>query len=276
MVIVTGPRIDPASLPCPDGVEIRGYIPDLHRHFAACDIALVQGGLTTCMELAAARVPFLYFPLRHHFEQNFHVAPPAAALRRRPAPWTYDSTSPERDRRRHRGSNSAGPSPYRPVASDGAARAARRRRRSSSKRHRSTSGVLAYGISSKRSIARQVHPAPSSRRQHWRMQCFDLQIIRRPKRATIRETGAHGRARNGHTGRVPRGARQDRMDHGPAAIPRPTTTMNLRQFAARGGDGLGRQLKITMAHQRHADQTRRDQACRAVGARSRPARSASA
>ena len=37
-------------------------------------LALVQGGLTTCMELAAAGTPFLYFPLRNHFEQNFHVA----------------------------------------------------------------------------------------------------------------------------------------------------------------------------------------------------------
>jgi hypothetical protein len=26
------------------------------------------------MELVAARTPFLYFPLRNHFEQNFHVA----------------------------------------------------------------------------------------------------------------------------------------------------------------------------------------------------------
>ena len=40
---------------------------------AACDIAVVQGGLSTTMELAANRRPFLYFPLRHHFEQNFHV-----------------------------------------------------------------------------------------------------------------------------------------------------------------------------------------------------------
>jgi UDP:flavonoid glycosyltransferase YjiC (YdhE family) len=41
---------------------------------AACDLAVVQGGLTTCMELTAAGTPFLYFPLRNHFEQNFHVA----------------------------------------------------------------------------------------------------------------------------------------------------------------------------------------------------------
>jgi UDP:flavonoid glycosyltransferase YjiC (YdhE family) len=26
------------------------------------------------MELTASRRPFLYFPLRHHFERNFHVA----------------------------------------------------------------------------------------------------------------------------------------------------------------------------------------------------------
>ena len=35
---------------------------------------MVQGGLTTTMELTANRRPFLYFPLRHHFEQTFHVA----------------------------------------------------------------------------------------------------------------------------------------------------------------------------------------------------------
>ncbi|TDO44991.1 pimeloyl-ACP methyl ester carboxylesterase [Kribbella sp. VKM Ac-2527] len=73
-VIVTGPRIDPASLPRVPGVSIRGYLPDLHRHLAAADLAITQGGLTTCMELTAQRIPFLYVPLRHHFEQNFHVA----------------------------------------------------------------------------------------------------------------------------------------------------------------------------------------------------------
>jgi pimeloyl-ACP methyl ester carboxylesterase/predicted glycosyltransferase len=74
MVVVAGPRIDPGSVDAPDGVEVRAFVPDLDRHLAACDLALVQGGLTTCMELAAAGTPFLYFPLRNHFEQNFHVA----------------------------------------------------------------------------------------------------------------------------------------------------------------------------------------------------------
>ena len=46
---------------------------NLYRHLAACDLAVVQGGLTTSMELTANKRPFLYFPLRHHFEQNFHV-----------------------------------------------------------------------------------------------------------------------------------------------------------------------------------------------------------
>ncbi|HEY7132434.1 MAG TPA: alpha/beta fold hydrolase [Candidatus Limnocylindrales bacterium] len=73
MIAVAGPRIDPAILDAPPGVEVRGFVPRLYEHLAACDLAVVQGGLTTTMELAAARRPFLYFPLRNHFEQNRHV-----------------------------------------------------------------------------------------------------------------------------------------------------------------------------------------------------------
>jgi predicted glycosyltransferase len=73
MIVVAGPRIDPASLPAHDGLEIRAYVHDLYKHLAACDLAVVQGGLTTAMELTANKRPFLAFPLRHHFEQNFHV-----------------------------------------------------------------------------------------------------------------------------------------------------------------------------------------------------------
>jgi predicted glycosyltransferase len=74
MIVIAGPRIDPQMLQAPVGVEIRPFVPDLDRHLAVCDLALVQGGLTTCMELTAAGTPFLYFPLRNHFEQNVHVA----------------------------------------------------------------------------------------------------------------------------------------------------------------------------------------------------------
>jgi pimeloyl-ACP methyl ester carboxylesterase/predicted glycosyltransferase len=73
MIVVAGPRIDPATLPEEDGLEVRSYVHDLYRHLAACDLAVVQGGLTTAMELTANGRPFLYFPLRHHFEQNLHV-----------------------------------------------------------------------------------------------------------------------------------------------------------------------------------------------------------
>ncbi|MBA3891776.1 MAG: alpha/beta hydrolase [Gemmatimonadaceae bacterium] len=73
MIVVTGPRIDPMTLPHLEGLEVRAYVPELYRHLAACDVAVVQGGLTTTMELTATRRPFLYVPLRHHFEQNFHV-----------------------------------------------------------------------------------------------------------------------------------------------------------------------------------------------------------
>jgi predicted glycosyltransferase len=73
MIVVAGPRIDPESLPSHSGLEIVPYVHNLYRHLAACDLAVVQGGLTTSMELTAQKRPFLYFPLRHHFEQNFHV-----------------------------------------------------------------------------------------------------------------------------------------------------------------------------------------------------------
>ncbi len=73
MVAVAGPRIDTASLPQTDGLELRGYVHGLHRELAACDVAVIQGGLTTGMELIAARRPFVYVPLAHHFEQQLHV-----------------------------------------------------------------------------------------------------------------------------------------------------------------------------------------------------------
>jgi len=73
MIVAAGPRIDLRSIPSHDGLEVYGYVHDLYRHLAACDLAVVQGGLTTTMELVASQRPFIYVPLRHHFEQNFHV-----------------------------------------------------------------------------------------------------------------------------------------------------------------------------------------------------------
>ena len=122
MIVVTGPRIDPASLPAHDGLEIRPYVHELYRHLAACDLAVVQGGLTTAMELTAARRPFLYFPLRHHFEQNYHVRHRLERYRAGRC-MDYQTAGPS-DIAAAIGDEIGRDVDYLPVATDGAARAA--------------------------------------------------------------------------------------------------------------------------------------------------------
>ena len=123
MIVVAGPRIDPGSLNAPAGVDVRAFVPDLDRHLAACDLALVQGGLTTCMELVAAGTPFLYFPLKDHFEQNFHVAHRldryGAGIRMEFATSTPDRIADAMI------AGLKSPARFKPVAADGAERAAR-------------------------------------------------------------------------------------------------------------------------------------------------------
>jgi pimeloyl-ACP methyl ester carboxylesterase/predicted glycosyltransferase len=123
VVAVAGPRIDPQLLDRDvAGLDVHGYVPHLYRHLAACDVAVVQGGLTTAMELTANRRPFLYFPLGDHFEQRVHV-PHRLRRYRAGRQMEYSLTDPddiaaalleEVDRAVD----------YIPVASDGAARAA--------------------------------------------------------------------------------------------------------------------------------------------------------
>ncbi|HWM63428.1 MAG TPA: alpha/beta fold hydrolase [Solirubrobacterales bacterium] len=124
MIVVAGPRIDPASLPSHAGLEVVPYVHNLYRHLAACDLAVVQGGLTTAMELTAQKRPFLYFPLRHHFEQNFHVRHRLeryGAGRR----MDFDDSPPERIAAAI-AEEIGRDVEYRDVEVDGAARAARR------------------------------------------------------------------------------------------------------------------------------------------------------
>ncbi len=124
MIVVAGPRIDPATLPTAEGLDMRGYVPDLYRHLGACDLAIVQGGLTTTMELAANQRPFLYFPLRHHFEQNFHVR---HRLARYGAGRCMDFDQATPDAIAQAIASEIGRDvDYRPVETDGAARAAAR------------------------------------------------------------------------------------------------------------------------------------------------------
>ena len=124
MILVAGPRLSPDALPRLDGLEVRPYVHNLFEHLACADLALVQGGLSTCMELVATRRRFLSFPLQRHFEQCVHV-------RRRLANYGADCSvgyaglTPEALADKALAALHA-PVRYKPVETDGAARAARR------------------------------------------------------------------------------------------------------------------------------------------------------
>jgi len=122
MIVIAGPRIDPATLDAPAGVEVRAFVPRLYEHLSVCDIAIVQGGLTTTMELTASRRPFLYFPLARHFEQQHHVR---HRLDHYGAGHAMDyATSTPDDIAEALAKLLAAPVAYRPVETDGAQRAA--------------------------------------------------------------------------------------------------------------------------------------------------------
>jgi pimeloyl-ACP methyl ester carboxylesterase/predicted glycosyltransferase len=122
MVALTGPRLDADVLPEADGLEVRGYVHEAQRLAAACDVALVQGGLATTMELVAAGRPFVSVPLDDHFEQQVHVR---HRLDRHGArawlPWAR--ATPEALADAVAAALTAG-ARHRPVPDDGAARAA--------------------------------------------------------------------------------------------------------------------------------------------------------
>ena len=123
MVLVAGPRVSRASLPEHAGLEVLPYVHNLFEHLACADLALVQGGLSTVMELVATRRRFLSFPLERHFEQCIHVtnrlhnycADCSVRLRE----LTTEGLAERALQAMH------SPVAYKPVETDGAARAAR-------------------------------------------------------------------------------------------------------------------------------------------------------
>jgi UDP-N-acetylglucosamine:LPS N-acetylglucosamine transferase len=129
MVLVCGPRLAAESLDVPQGVYVKGYVPVLYEHFAASDLAIVQGGATTTLEggatttleLTALRRPFLYFPLEGHFEQQIHVA---GRLARHQAgiKMSYPETTPKSLAEKVI-SNLGKEVTYAPIATDGAQKA---------------------------------------------------------------------------------------------------------------------------------------------------------
>ncbi len=125
LILVTGPRLSTDEFEPQAGLELRPYVHKLYEHLACCDLALVQGGLSTTMELVATRRPFLSFPLQRHFEQCVHV-------RQRLANYAADRSmdyaatlDPDLLAQRALAAMHE-PVRYRPVETDGAARAALR------------------------------------------------------------------------------------------------------------------------------------------------------
>ena len=94
MILVCGPRIDPQLIEAQEGLNVVGYLPDLYRYLAACDLAITTASGTTSLELLALQKPFIYFPLEQHFEQNVHVS---TSNRRRGADLRllFSQTTPE-------------------------------------------------------------------------------------------------------------------------------------------------------------------------------------
>jgi pimeloyl-ACP methyl ester carboxylesterase/predicted glycosyltransferase len=124
MVLVAGPRLPADAFPAREGLDVKPYVHNLFEHLACADLALVQGGLSTTMELVATRRPFLSFPLERHFEQCIHVR---NRLRNYCADCSvrFREVSPAELADRALATMHA-PVAYRPVETDGAARAAAR------------------------------------------------------------------------------------------------------------------------------------------------------
>jgi len=122
MVVVCGPRIPPESIEAGDGIQVHGYLPRLYEHLAACDLAIVQAGATTTLELTSLNRPFIYFPIEGHFEQERHVA---GRLGRHEAGvrMTYSDATPESLAQKI--TENIGKQPeYEPIPVDGAEKAA--------------------------------------------------------------------------------------------------------------------------------------------------------
>ena len=94
MVLVCGPLLKPDTIHTPAEVEVRGYVPELYKHFAAADLCIISGGGTTTLELTALKRPFLYFPIKQHFEQEVYI-PDRCQRLRAGVKMNFSATTPE-------------------------------------------------------------------------------------------------------------------------------------------------------------------------------------
>ena len=122
MVVVAGPRIDPASLPAHDGLEVHAYVHGLYQHLAACRPGRGPGRPDHLHGAGRGRPAVPLLPPGHHFEQNFHVA---HRLRQYNAGRRMDFATATPEVIAAAIAEEIGrPVDYRPVETDGAARAA--------------------------------------------------------------------------------------------------------------------------------------------------------
>lgn len=94
MVAVGGGMFSPESVSLPSEVTVRGYVPDLHEHFAASDLSIIVGGGTSATELTALKRPFIYFPLEGQFDQQIYI-PGRLARHRAGVRMSLGETTPE-------------------------------------------------------------------------------------------------------------------------------------------------------------------------------------
>ena len=83
---------------------MRGYVHELYRYLAACDVAVVQGGLTTGMELVAAGRPFVSIPLAQPLRAATSTSATGSTATAPPSWLDYADTTPQRWPTRSRGS----------------------------------------------------------------------------------------------------------------------------------------------------------------------------
>ena len=124
MIVVAGPRIDPASLP--GARRARGprrTSTTCTAYLAACDLAVVQGGLTTAMELTASRQAVPVLPARATTSSRTSTSATGSSATAPAVRWTSRPTGRRRSQPRSR-RRSAARSTTAPVDPGGAARAA--------------------------------------------------------------------------------------------------------------------------------------------------------
>ncbi|MFQ6052597.1 MAG: glycosyltransferase, partial [Candidatus Hydrothermarchaeota archaeon] len=69
LVLVCGPRIDPAEIKVHPEIKKYGYVHNLDEHLSIADCVISQTGLSTLEEIAWLNIPSIIAPIGKHYEQ---------------------------------------------------------------------------------------------------------------------------------------------------------------------------------------------------------------